>query len=370
MLKSRYIPPKGCVLLAEDDSFLRRELALALHLEGFDVLEARDGKEALELLSENEVDVVITDIRMPQVDGITLLKKIKSVDPFIEVILITGHGDINSAITALKYEAFDFLRKPVDVEEVILTLKNALTKRKANLELKRYQEELEKKVIEKTVSLKSVMDSLERLSEGIMKALASAIEARDPYTEGHGRRVGEYSALVAKELGVNESDGLFKLAGLLHDIGKIGIPDSILLKPSSLTREEFEIIKLHPLLGYMIVEPIEMLGEAKEWIKYHHERLDGSGYPSGLKGDQIPLGARILAVADVFDACTSARAYRPPMSVERTLEIMEEDAKKGKLDSEVVKSAIKVFGGVQPREKDYSFLSFLIEEKIRKRMKG
>ncbi|MCD6363943.1 MAG: response regulator [Synergistetes bacterium] len=354
----------------EDEELLRKELALALRLEGFNVFEASNGKEALEILSEREIDVVITDIRMPCMDGITLLRKIKDIDPLVEVILITGHGDVNTAIAAVKYEAFDFLRKPVDVEELVLTLKDALTKRKANIEMKRYQEHLERKVIEKTVSLRDAMDSLERLSEGIMKALASAIEARDPYTEGHGKRVGEYSALIARELGLNGNDGIFKLAGLLHDIGKIGIPDSILLKPSSLTKEEFEIIKLHPVLGYMIVEPIEFLGEAKDWIRCHHERLDGSGYPSGLSGDQIPLGASILAVADIFDACTSARAYRPPMSVERTLEIIEKDAKEGKLDPEVVKVALKVFREIKPKEKVSSILSFLIEEKIRKKMRG
>lgn len=305
------------VLIADDENDIRELLGDFLADKGFECFLAKNAFEALEIFRKNpDIDLVMSDIRMPGRSGLDLLGDIKSIEEDVIVIMISAVKDIESAITAMSKGAYDYVSKPFKLAEVGIIIEKAIDKRKLILENREYQRGLEIKVEERTAELKNALNQLDNTYRTTLEALVTALDMRDEETQGHSMRVLRYSMKLAELMGIKDSEELkiLRYGSILHDIGKIGIPDSILKKPSELTENEWEIMKTHPVVGFKILNRIEFLKEASEIVLHHHENYDGSGYPDKLKGEEIPLGARIFAVADTLDAITSRRAYRNALS--------------------------------------------------------
>lgn len=304
---------KGKILIADDEIDIRELLGDFLESEGYECVLSPDAFDALEKFSGDiEFDIVMSDIRMPGKSGLELLSEIKKIDEDVIVIMISAVKDIESAISAMSKGAYDYVSKPFKLNEVSLIAKKAIEKRKLILENKEYQKELERKVEERTIELKSALEELDKTYKFTLSALVTALDTRDTETQGHSLRVVNYSLHLARLIGIKEEEKLkiLEYGALLHDIGKIGIPDAILRKPAKLSEEEWKVMKTHPVLGYQILSKIKFLEEVSQIVLHHHEWYNGEGYPDGLSGDQIPLGSRIFSVADAIDAITSERTYR------------------------------------------------------------
>ena len=306
---SRPAHPAG-VLIVDDDRHIRdilRELFLS---SGYDARVAADGQEALEAFDADRPPLTVTDVHMPVMDGVELLKKARALDPDAAFLVLTGVANVQTAVESLKFGAFDFIMKPVHMDEILIAAERALEHRQLLIERREHQVILERKVEEATRELGSTLRELESTYRTTLEALGSAIDTRDLGTHAHSRRVRGYSLTLARAHGFPEV-GLRDLEHgvLLHDIGKIGIPDAILLKPGPLTPAEWKIMRTHPEIGRQLVEQVPFLRGAVPIVYHHHERWDGTGYPLGLKGEDIPLGARIFSVADAFDAMTFDRPY-------------------------------------------------------------
>jgi len=309
-LESRMVE-RPSILVVDDEEPIRKILCVNLSVQGYRVLTACDSISALSLVKEHKPELVILDIRMPGKSGAELLPEIKTTCPDTAVVMASAVSETITAVDCLKEGAYDYIAKPFNVNDVLLAVARALEIRRLRLENKAYQQSLQQKVAEQSEKIRNSY-------LGAMTALVYALEAKDMYTSGHSRKVAELSATLASELGMLQ-DKLEKmrLAGLLHDIGKIGVKESILNKRGKLTDEEYQLIKLHPQVGVKILIPIIEDKGILDIVRHHHERYDGKGYPDGLLGNEIPLEARILAVADTYDALTSARPYRAVMSAER-----------------------------------------------------
>jgi len=298
------------ILIVDDEEAIRRILNQKLSREGYRCHEAGNSSQALDELRNNAIALVILDIKMPGKSGVELLPEIRTSYPDTAVIMATAITDTSTAIQCMKQGAYDYITKPFNLDEVALSVDRALEKRRLELENRDYQQHLEQKVEAQARKIRASFLSA-------ITALAYALEAKDKYTSGHSQRVAETSVAIAKELGLSQhSIERIRQAGLIHDIGKIGVRESVLNKPGRLTDEEFHHIKSHCEIGEHILTPIVEDEEILKVVRHHHERYDGRGYPDGLKSEQIPLGARILAVADTYDAMTSERPYREAMSDE------------------------------------------------------
>ena len=301
------------VLVVDDEAPARNVLALVLAQIGLRCEKAANGEEALRILEAKQTDVVISDLQMPGISGMELLAKVRQLYPHLVFLVVTGTDDIQVGIRAMQEGADDYLVKPfqVDASVVSTSLARALHKKRLEQEVENYRRHLEEMVAERTQQLREALREVERSYEHTLEALGVAIDLRDSSTAGHSRRVFLYSIEIAKALGGLEHElKNIAMGAWLHDIGKLAIPDAILLKPGSLTDEERQVMQRHVQIGYDLVKGIPFLSNAAEIILGHHERCDGSGYPRGLKGEEIPGGARIFAVADTFDAMTSDRPYR------------------------------------------------------------
>lgn len=298
------------ILVVEDEDLLRELLAQALEGEGYECAEAGLGSKALEMLGEDSFDLVISDVRMPGLSGVDLLKLIKERWPDTAVIMATGVMDAHTAVEALKAGAYDYVTKPFQLDDVVMSIERALEARRTRLELREYQLGLEQKVEEQAEQLRTLfMNSI--------RALAQTLEAKDPYTGGHSERVAALSGEILQAIGVRgEPLERLHLAGAVHDIGKVGVREAVLNKPGKLTEEEYSHVMTHPTTGEKILSIITTEREIVEAVKHHHERYDGRGCPGGLAGETIPLFARILAVSDSYDAMTSRRPYREALSDE------------------------------------------------------
>lgn len=296
--------PMYCVV-ADDEPRLRQVLVRLMKGDGFTCLEAANGEEALEQLARVPVQLLLTDLRMPRLDGIELLKRAREKYPDLAVILITAVADVDIALSCLAGGAMDYLTKPFHLEEVRARVTQALEKRQLIVENRSYQRGLERLVAAQA-------RRLEELFLGGVQALVEALEVKDQYTRGHSIRVSQYSTLLARELGLDDSEvRQIELGGHVHDIGKIGVREAVLNKEGPLTDEEYQHIMTHPMVGWHILSPL--LGDAPmalNIVRSHHERFDGRGTPDKLPGGEIPLEARIAGVADAFDAMTSGRVYR------------------------------------------------------------
>jgi response regulator RpfG family c-di-GMP phosphodiesterase len=302
------------VLVVDDEPSITTVVSRQLAREGLLCEEAWSAEDALRRLEERDFDVVITDVKMPAMSGIDLLKNIKRRDPEIQVILMTGNPDVNSAVEAIRSQVDDYLVKPFELNQLSHAVRRALEHRDLMRENRLYRSRLEERVEEQA-------RQIERLFLDSLSGLAAAIEARDRYTGGHLDRVCTYALATGTELGLDERV-LWNLwlGALFHDIGKLAIPDAILNKPGPLTEEEYEQMKQHPELGVHIIERISFLVPAMQGILHHQERWDGKGYPRGLKGEEICIEGRILAVADAFDAMLTDRPYRPGRTEEMAVE--------------------------------------------------
>jgi putative nucleotidyltransferase with HDIG domain len=301
------VPPRRRVLIVDDDHLVRDALRFALEDAGYDVWAVAHGADALAVLESQAVDIVLSDIFMPGMNGFELLKQIRQRRPDVPVILVTGFGNIEMARQALKEGATDFITKPYNVSEIPILIERNLMRH--TIESSRTRD---------------LQEEVRRSYRATLEALLAALDTRDTETEGHSERVAAYTMLIARQLNLSEAElQHIEHGALLHDIGKIGVPDHILYKPGPLTPEEWEVMKQHPVIGYKMCMKIEMLRPAAPIVLHHHERWDGRGYPYGLNGAEIPLGARIFAIADTLDAMTSDRPYRKALSFAQAREEIE-----------------------------------------------
>jgi response regulator RpfG family c-di-GMP phosphodiesterase len=298
------------ILIVDDDKQVREVLHQIFLTAGYSCRLARDGREGVAMFRMSHPPLTVTDLKMPNMTGIELLQQVRDVDPDAAVIVLTGAADVKTAIESLKLGAYDFIMKPVNVDELLIAAERALERRQLLIERRQYQAMLESRVEQATHHLAAAYRELESTYRTTLEALGSALDTRDVGTESHSRRVHGYALATAREYGMPEAD-LADLAHgvLLHDIGKIGIPDAILLKPGPLTAEEWAIMRTHPEIGRRLIEKIPFLRGAIPIVYCHHEKWDGSGYPCGLRAGEIPVGARIFAVVDAFDAMTFDRPY-------------------------------------------------------------
>ena len=301
-------PPR--ILIVDDEREITEILADLLS-EEYECLKAGSAEDALNCLREAEFQLVISDITMPGMSGLDMIPHVKQLSPDTVVVMISGMQTVESAIGALRLGAFDYLMKPFDLRQVEAVVKRALEHHELVVAKRRYENHLEELVEQRTIELDRALNSLEGAYRSTLKALTAALETRDSETHGHSERVVSYSLRLGREYGLNSEEmKSLEFGSLLHDIGKIGVPDSILRKPAKLTEEEWVRMREHPLHGQQILRGIEFLQGASRVVAQHHEKWDGTGYPLGLRAEDIDVCARIFAVADAFDAITSDRVYR------------------------------------------------------------
>jgi putative two-component system response regulator len=316
---------EGIILVADDNEANRDLLVGLLGGEGYHVLSVTDGKQALERISRDPIDLALLDVVMPGKTGFDVCLAIKSKPEtrLIPVVLLTSLTGDDDRIRGIMCGADDFLGKPVNRHELLARVHSLLR-------LKQFTDELDN-------------------AEAVLFSLALSIEAKDPYTEGHCERLSKYSVAVGEKLGLSEDLRVaLRRGGLVHDIGKLAVPESILLKPGPLTPEERKIMEQHTIAGERICAPLRSFRPVLPVIRSHHEKQDGSGYPDGLKGEQVPLTARVLQVTDVYDALTTDRPYRKALSQERAFEIIREEAKRGWWDVAVVDAFENVVHDYEP----------------------
>jgi response regulator RpfG family c-di-GMP phosphodiesterase len=303
----------GYVLIVDDEPQLRRVLSRLMSSDGFEVDEATNGREALDALARRPATLVLSDLYMPELDGMELLREVRARHTDTAVIMITAVTDVSTAVHCLSLGAMDYITKPFHLEEIRARVRQALERRRLLLENRDHQEKLEERVAQQA-------HRLEQLFLASIQSLADALEVKDQYTHGHSVRVARYMVTIANRLGLTPAEIQdIELGGRVHDIGKIGVREDVLSKNGPLTDDEYKHVMTHPMVGWRILQPLLRENpRALNVVRFHHERFDGRGVPDGLVGDTIPIEARIAAVADTFDAMTSARPYRPGLSLDVT----------------------------------------------------
>ena len=309
------------ILVVDDEDHVRSMIGVALERQGYDVQLAPSGREALEILGKNSFDLVLTDIVMHDGNGIYLLDRIRGMQPNVPVVMVTAIHDISVAIDSMRRGAYDYLLKPFEREHLVATVVRALQYGQALEESHSYQQSLEQVVRARTEMLRQAMEDLEHSYDITLEALGDALDLKDSETEGHSKRVTAYTIALARAMGISAAEiKIIARGAFLHDIGKMAIPDHILRKPAALSPEEQELMREHCSRGFNILCKIPFLKEAAEIVFAHQEHYDGTGYPNQLRGGEIPIGARIFAVADTLDAITSDRPYRKATSFDAARE--------------------------------------------------
>ena len=334
------------ILVVDDETAVRDVMCSILNQAGYECRPVGSARDALAVLRSSEnVSIVLSDLIMDGVDGLTLLAQVKEFNPDIPVVMVTAVTDISVALAAIRNGAYDYLLKPFEKEQLLAMVRRALETRRLRLENLAYQTKLESLVSARTEMLRKALADLERSYDITLEALGDALDLKDAETEGHSKRVTAFTIAVARAMDLpQERVRVIARGAFLHDVGKMAIPDAILRKPGRLSAEEQAIMREHAWLGYQMLRKIPFLQEAADIVYSHQERYDGSGYPRGLRGDQIPLGARIFAVADTFDAMTSDRPYRAAQSISSGRREIERHSGE-QFDPEVV----KVFLGIPER---------------------
>ncbi len=303
------------LLIVDDEAPIRNLLGEFMQVSGFDVRLAGSAVEALTLLDREPFSMVLSDIRMPGMSGLELLAVVMRKYPAVGVMMLTACEDLSMAVNAMRIGALDYILKPFRLAEIVSSVRDALGRKRSQIEQVQRLTSLEQAVTERTVELRHVLEKLDDASETTLEALVSALDAREHETQAHSKRVSECALHLARQMQVDSGQlEIIRRGSLLHDVGKIGISDAILLKPGKLTESEWVQMQKHPEIGYWILDGIEVLRPACTIVLSHHERYDGSGYPGRLRGEQIPLGARIFAVMDTLDVMTSDRPYRKAMN--------------------------------------------------------
>ena len=312
MFHQSYHPITGTILVADDQIANRELLEELLTAQGCKVIAVPDGVAAVEELTRTQVDLVILDVMMPRLSGFEVCERIKNNSDtcLIPVIVVTALSDKQARLEGIKVGADDFLSRPVDRTELLARVSSLL-------------------------KLKQRTDELER-AESVLFSLARSIEGKDPYTHGHCERLAEYSARLGEHLRLSEEQMVaLRRAGVVHDVGKIAVPDAILLKPGGLTADEWKLIREHPVVGERICAPLKSFRFVLPIIRHHHEKFDGSGYPDGLRGEAIPVTARVLQIVDVYDALTTDRPYKKAFSITDALQTMKQEVARGWWDAHI-----------------------------------
>ena len=305
------------ILVVDDEEAIREVVSTMLESKGYRCTVAHNGRVAQEHIKRTTPDLILSDMIMPEMDGIKLLEWVREFDPDVPVIMVTAIHDISTALEAIRRGAYDYILKPFEKDQLFLGVGRALQHRRLVNENRKYQRDLEQQVEDRTARLQEALDQLEQSYDDTLEALGSALDLKDAETEGHCQRVTAFCISIAKTMPVPDTYlPILARAAFLHDIGKMAIPDGILRKPGPLTDEEKKIMRTHCEIGYNMLIRIPFLRDAAEIVLAHQEFYDGSGYPRGLRSDQIPLGARIFTIADSLDAMVSDRPYRRalPMS--------------------------------------------------------
>jgi len=309
------------ILVVDDETHVRAMMGSTLERQGYEVQMASSGREAMETLELSSFDLVLTDIVMQDVNGIALLEQIHAQHPNLPVVMVTAIHDISVAIDSMRRGAYDYLLKPFEREHLLNTVRRAMDHRHALEENHNYQQSLEQMVRARTEMLRHAMEDLEHSYDVTLEALGDALDLKDSETEGHSKRVTAYTIALARAMGIAPAEiKVIARGAFLHDVGKMAIPDEILRKPGKLTPEEQAIMREHCTRGYNMLRKIPFLAGAAEIVYCHQEHYDGSGYPRGIRGREIPIGARIFAVGDTLDAITSDRPYRTARSFDAARE--------------------------------------------------
>ncbi len=357
--------PEHTLLFVDDEENIQRSLQRVFRKEGYNILAASSGKEGLEKIAQNQVDLILSDHRMPQMTGVEFLKEVKKTSPDTVRIILTGYADAQAAMDAInKGEVYRYITKPWNDEDLKITVKRALQQydltlenrrlneltKKQNEELRELNRDLEKRVEERAKEIKEKNEELSKLYGDLarnflnsIRAFAGLVELRDSYTGSHSKRVAAFSKSIAEKWGLDEKEVLdVEIAAILHDIGKIGIADKILAKPyEEMNQEEKRTYEQHPIIGQACIQVIENLQPVGVLIRHHHENYDGTGYPDGEREDNIPLGSRIISVVDAYDTLVNRRGYSQKVTKFQAIEKLKRE--RGiKFDPEVVNTFLEL----------------------------
>lgn len=330
------------ILIVDDEETIRLALRKFLRSRGYEVEVAGSGDQAMQILDKESFSLMLCDVRMPGMTGVQVVPEARKKDQDLAIIMLTAVNDAATATEVLGSGATDYLMKPVELADLQQAVDRALLKREELIEERRLDMWIREEVALRTEELEREKESLRLMSVSIAETLINAMEAKDLYLRGHSQRVAELAGQLAEELGLDAATCEdLRVAGRLHDVGKIGIREAILNKPGRLTPEEFDHVKRHVQIGLDILAPLFHIKQPLKYVEHHHERWDGVGYPLGLAGEAIPMGARILCAADTFDALTSKRAYRDPLAAQAALEHLRVDVGK-QFDPRVYEALVRV----------------------------
>lgn len=331
------------ILVVDDEETIRLALSRFLRTRGYEVRAASSASEALEALHDGPFSAMLCDVRMPGMSGVELVPHALAVDPDLAITILSAVNDAPTATEALSNGAFDYLMKPIELSDLQHALERTLSRREAAIEKRRVERLIREEVALRTTELEREKGALRGLTVSTVETLVNAQEAKDIYLRGHSQRVADLSSWVAEELGLDAATvQRVHLAGRLHDVGKIGIREAVLNKPGRLTPDEFEHVKEHVRIGVEILAPLApIIGESLLYVQDHHERWDGTGYPRRLAASAISLGGRILGAVDSFDALTSQRAYRDPLTVDETLDFLASQVE-SHVDADVFAALVRV----------------------------
>ncbi len=332
------------VLVVDDEEPIRNALRKFLKQQQFEVYTAGSADEALQQLRLHKVALMLSDIRMPGTSGVDLVPQAIEIEPELAILMLTAVNDATSAALCMQRGAMDYLTKPIELADLGRAVHRALKRREMLLENRQLNQWLKEEVTTRAAELQRERNRLERVSTATLEALVNALEAKDPYLRGHSARVADLSANIATEMSFSEEDvDRVRMAGRLHDLGKIGTRDAVVNKEGPLTADEFEHVKQHVIIGAQILAPLVHLGDIVAMVKSHHERFDGTGYPDGLRGEEVPLGGRVIAAAEVYDALTTSRPYQEKMTPEQAVERMA-DLSGTVLDPKVYEALVRIVG--------------------------
>ena len=316
-------PAVAGILVVDDEDAIRGALARFLVKRGYQVRIAKSGEEALEQLQYGGTSLMLLDVRMPGMSGMDVVPEALQVNPDLAIVMLSGVTDATSAAICMQRGALDYLTKPIELTDLAGAIERALRRRDTLLEERNISTWLKEELEHRARELERQQRKLEQLNVATLEALINALEAKDRYLSGHSARVAAFAATVAQQLGMSDDEiEQVRMAGRLHDLGKIGVRESVLNKEGPLSPEEYEHVKEHVVIGSQILAPLVHLGPIVAFVRGHHEHFDGSGYPDRLRGQDIPLGARIICAAEIYDALTTARPYQPMMTPEQAVERM------------------------------------------------